>query len=84
MTASPGGYSRAQLRWVDGARRAMAQPHETDRWEIVPAGRRQFRRACRAIARGHLDFVQIVSRRGDLVAVVDHVGHGIVHDPRFG
>ena len=77
------GYSRAQLRWVYGARQAMAESGEHERWVIIPAGRRCFRRACRAIARGHLDFAQIVSRRGQLVAVVDHIGHGIAHDPRY-
>jgi hypothetical protein len=77
------GYSRAQLRWVRGARAAMAKPNERDRWCIIPAGPGEFRRACRAIARGHLDFAQIVSRRGQLVSVVDHVGHGITHDPSY-
>ena len=77
------GYSRAQLRWVRGARLAMAAPGEHERWVIIPAGRRDFRRACRAIARGHLDFAQIVSRRGRLVAVVDRIGHGIAHDLQY-
>lgn len=77
------GYSRAQLRWIRGARKAMAEPGEHERWVIIPAGRGDFRRACRAIARGHLDFAQIVSRRGQLVGVVDRIGHGIALDPRY-
>lgn len=77
------GYSRAQLRWVRGARRAMADPGEDERWAVVASGRGCLRRARRAIARGHLDFAQIVSRRGDLVAIIDRRAHGIAVDPRY-
>lgn len=75
--------SCAQQRWAGWAAadlaRATADPREcVDLGRVlVRSGRGDVRRARRAILRTGAMFVQIVSRRGELVSVVDRLGHGL-------